>query len=125
MSKKQPDKYDLGVAVYHGKKTKCFYCGDETMEKLTRDHFYPKHRGGRLSVWACISCNALKGGRNPVSFVKKLKSLKNEANTKELSAKCERMICQTLNLWKLTKYSLPKLKKELKEKKMAEKSKTV
>lgn len=31
----------------------------------TRDHVHPKSRGGRWKVWACFSCNNLKGDMTP------------------------------------------------------------
>ena len=48
----------------------CMYCGQKhRVANLTRDHVYPRCRGG-LDSWenvvtACFACNQRKGGRSP------------------------------------------------------------
>jgi len=48
----------------------CLYCGEQFHDKdLTRDHVYPRCRGG-VDAWenvvsACRACNQRKGGRSP------------------------------------------------------------
>ena len=48
----------------------CQYCGKSlTLKTMTRDHVFPKHKGGRAKddnvVAACLDCNQKKGGRTP------------------------------------------------------------
>jgi hypothetical protein len=35
----------------------------------TRDHVFPKSRGGKDRVWACLRCNTLKGNMDPMDWV--------------------------------------------------------
>lgn len=70
-------------------KGKCAYCGE--FRPLTRDHFYPQNKIGRLretnnALWeliafnnsnivmACKRCNDLKGGRAPSEFLRVMPS---------------------------------------------------
>lgn len=43
---------------------RCTYCRREMIpysdSHPTRDHVYPKSRGGTLTVWACGTCNQMK-----------------------------------------------------------------
>lgn len=55
-----------------GKGERCTYCrrvmdatGARTGLAATRDHVIPAHMGGRTTVWACITCNGMKGGMMP------------------------------------------------------------
>lgn len=50
-----------------GDKNKCTYCGKE--ELCTRDHFFPKSRGGRILVWACRECNYHKQNLMPKAWI--------------------------------------------------------
>jgi len=50
-----------------GRPDKCWYCGQE--EKCTKDHFYPKSKGGNVTVYACRICQAAKGDLMPDKFV--------------------------------------------------------
>ena len=43
----------------------CCYCARAMTIEVpalypTRDHVEPKSRGGRITVWACLTCNAVK-----------------------------------------------------------------
>lgn len=49
----------------------CFYCrrplestSSTTGLGATKDHFIPRHKGGRKTVWCCRFCNELKGGKS-------------------------------------------------------------
>ncbi len=50
-----------------GNPNKCWYCGQE--EKCTKEHFYPKFKGGNIIVYACKICQAAKGSLMPDEFV--------------------------------------------------------
>ena len=49
----------------------CAYCGKRCKGKLTQDHITPLSKGGSHTlhnvVGACMSCNAKKGPRDPLS----------------------------------------------------------
>jgi len=51
-----------------GNKHKCYYCGNE--EPCTKDHFYPKSKGGRLCVYACGICQASKKDLHPLEWLR-------------------------------------------------------
>lgn len=50
---------------------KCCYC--ERVDKLTKDHFYPKSKGGATIVMACARCNFLKGDMLPEDWIDKIR----------------------------------------------------
>ncbi|WP_421977159.1 HNH endonuclease [Roseivirga seohaensis] len=50
-----------------GTKYSCYYCGQ--MERCTKDHFYPKSKGGEITVWACSLCQNTKGAKTPTQFL--------------------------------------------------------
>lgn len=50
-----------------GGRFTCYYCGQK--EPCTKDHFYPKSRGGILIVYACHVCQRVKGDMHPLMFV--------------------------------------------------------
>lgn len=58
------DNYEL----FKRDRFMCTYCG-KTGTKLTRDHIFPKSRGGKDTfancTSACLSCNGLKGNKTP------------------------------------------------------------
>jgi len=63
-----------------GNQYKCYYCGTE--EKCTKDHFYPKSKGGKYLVWACRFCQSSKGNKMPINwlmYINNLNILTNEA----------------------------------------------
>lgn len=56
----------------NGKNATCFWCKRQLESVLanstvraTRDHVVPASQGGRSRVWACFSCNNLKGDMSP------------------------------------------------------------
>lgn len=53
----------------HGCGVLCTYCDREMIpysdSHPTRDHVYPKSRGGHITVWACGTCNQLKRDMMP------------------------------------------------------------
>lgn len=51
-----------------GNKNKCFYCGIEGF-KMSKDHFFPKSKGGRLMVYSCHNCNSIKADKTPIQWV--------------------------------------------------------
>jgi len=52
----------------------CFWCGRKTRqgkgrsERLTKDHYVPKSKGGKFIVPACYQCNQAKAARMPSDF---------------------------------------------------------
>jgi len=55
-----------------GRGQVCAYCGrhlegagSRSSLMATRDHVVPKCRGGSHTVWACFTCNTLKGDMAP------------------------------------------------------------
>ncbi len=58
-----------------GHGTTCHWCarrlvGAPSRSALmaTRDHVYPKSKGGWETVWACFTCNTLKGNMLPAAW---------------------------------------------------------
>lgn len=55
--------------MVRGQGEYCAYCKRElvayTATHPTRDHVFPKSRGGRKTVWACTTCNNIKGAMLP------------------------------------------------------------
>lgn len=49
-----------------GNPNKCYYCGN--LEKCTKDHFYPKSKGGKLMVYACKVCQGSKKDLDPTDW---------------------------------------------------------
>lgn len=47
----------------------CYYCGSE--KDLTKDHFYPKSKGGKFTITACLRCNRYKANLTPLKFINK------------------------------------------------------
>lgn len=51
------------------KVTQCSYCGYFiSVPKVTRDHVYPKSKGGIIKTPACQVCNDLKKDMLPISW---------------------------------------------------------
>ena len=57
---------------------RCFYCDRETQTQTqncgtlrTRDHFWPRSKGGTQCVIACRRCNEMKGDQLPNEFFDK------------------------------------------------------
>lgn len=60
------NKYTEGRIVARMRGMPCAYCKrtmDPTSPDLmpTRDHIHPRSKGGRRIVWACWTCNHMKG----------------------------------------------------------------
>jgi HNH endonuclease len=58
----------------HGES--CHWCGRDLLSSqsksgvaATRDHVFPKCKGGRQTVWSCWTCNCLKGEMLPREWV--------------------------------------------------------
>jgi len=65
-------KKDELVGIDLDDKGMCAYCCK--IERCTRDHFYPKSKGGRLTVPACEICQRTKGAKMPrhwISYLEK------------------------------------------------------
>jgi hypothetical protein len=53
----------------NGRTVQCSYCGTWVNEKVvTRDHVYPKSRGGIIKTPACEPCNTLKEDMLPIEW---------------------------------------------------------
>ncbi len=65
--------YSINLSKTLGSKNKCWYCGEEG--RTTKDHFYPKCKGGRLMVYSCPRCNLEKSDMTPKQWIKYLDSL--------------------------------------------------
>lgn len=51
------------------KAIQCSYCGKPVYEKnLTRDHVYPKSKGGIVKTPCCLQCNIRKEDMKPIEF---------------------------------------------------------
>lgn len=55
----------------------CHYCRRQlegttssSTVRATRDHVFPASRGGTYRVWACFTCNNLKGDMTPLEWAK-------------------------------------------------------
>lgn len=75
----------------------CMYCGNQFQRnELTRDHVYPKARGGKDSwencVTACKSCNNHKGCKTPEEAGVKLIAIPFKPNKSEYLALANRNI---------------------------------
>ncbi len=61
--KREQEKRDRERLEQHGKP--CTYCPclmsiEVGARYPTRDHVEPRSRGGKITVWACYTCNAVK-----------------------------------------------------------------
>jgi 5-methylcytosine-specific restriction endonuclease McrA len=57
------------IFIRQDKYVQCSYCGVFIHEKaLTRDHVYPKSRGGLIKTPACLSCNIAKEDMSPIEW---------------------------------------------------------
>jgi hypothetical protein len=86
----------------------CWYCGDWLFEGIkTKDHFWPKSRGGRLMVRCCKNCNGMKGHMTPLIFIAYVKELKAENPAKQnLFPRFDRIIHATQTLWDRVRWSI-------------------
>lgn len=65
----------MSSPVTLGLRSTCYYCG--IMGPTTRDHFWPKSKGGRGTVWACCICQKLKTDLLPNQWVAWVKNSPN------------------------------------------------
>jgi 5-methylcytosine-specific restriction endonuclease McrA len=57
------------LLIRNEKFTQCSYCGSFVHEKkLTRDHVYPKSKGGIIKTPCCMSCNVEKEDMLPIAW---------------------------------------------------------
>lgn len=57
------------IHIRQDKHTQCSYCGMFIHEKkLTRDHVYPKSKGGLLKTPCCGPCNIAKEDMLPIEW---------------------------------------------------------
>lgn len=57
------------LLIRNEKFTQCSYCGSFVHEKkLTRDHVYPKSKGGLIKTPCCMSCNVDKEDMLPIEW---------------------------------------------------------
>ncbi len=73
--KRKPDRFiepEVRAKVKTDAEYICFYCGKETAEDSTVDHYIPFSRGGSNDednlVCACRECNELKDDMMPEEF---------------------------------------------------------
>jgi 5-methylcytosine-specific restriction endonuclease McrA len=82
-----------GVKI--GRIGTCWYCGEK--KETNKDHFWPKSKGGRLTVPSCYECNFLKKARTPLQWAEFIQ-LRVNSNLIE-KKKGERIINATISLW--------------------------
>ncbi len=101
-------QYSINDPVTLGGKVHCWYCHGYLYKNIsTKDHFFPKSLGGRLSVRCCSECNSLKGDKTPLQFIAFLRNLKETNTFKEnLLPHYDRMINATETLWNKVKWSV-------------------
>lgn len=110
-NKIQLNRIPEGIYSSHilGNKGKCWYCGAEG--RMTKDHFFPKSKDGRLRVYACEVCNKSKGSLTPLQWIFKLQtnlkrqspeSIIGRANIERIA----RMIRATESLWNKVAWSV-------------------
>ena len=57
------------VKLTDGKYVQCAYCGKFIYHRrVTRDHIYPKSKGGVLKAPACMNCNEEKEDMLPIEW---------------------------------------------------------
>lgn len=70
-----------GESSYYKVGMQCCYCNEYLDRKnCTREHFIPKHKGGKIIIPACSECNNEKGGLMPVSYLHLLELLLEDVN---------------------------------------------
>jgi hypothetical protein len=64
--------YPMSFNFVHQISTKfvqCSYCGCDVPDKdVTRDHVYPKSKGGVIKAPCCINCNIVKEDKKPIEW---------------------------------------------------------
>lgn len=57
------------VFIKHDKHIQCSYCGRFVLEKhITKDHVWPKSKGGLIKTPSCLGCNIAKEDKKPIEF---------------------------------------------------------
>lgn len=57
------------IFIRQDKHIQCSYCGTFVHEKkVTRDHVYPKSKGGLIKTPCCLPCNIAKEDMKPIEF---------------------------------------------------------
>lgn len=57
------------VRGHRGDLAQCSYCGNFfPMKEMTRDHVYPKSRGGVFTTTSCGPCNQAKKNMLPIEY---------------------------------------------------------
>ena len=57
------------VFIRQDSRVQCSYCGKWVKQReITRDHVYPKSRGGYIKTPACLPCNIYKEDMLPIDF---------------------------------------------------------
>jgi len=84
-----------------GKKGKCIYCGEFAD---TRDHFYPRSKGGVLTVHCCFDCNQQKADLTPIQWIMYIYHVYNGTDEKKeiLKRNTKKLISRTSGYEKLT-----------------------
>ncbi len=80
-----------------GHKEKCYYCGQP--EICTKDHFYPKSRGGNVIIWACAVCQGSKKDMMPEEWVVYVKN--HVAFTPEIKVRIENCVYSLIRRFKV------------------------
>jgi 5-methylcytosine-specific restriction endonuclease McrA len=83
--------------VVLGNKHKCWYCGSTSTTVMTKDHFWPKSKGGKLMVYCCVRCNTQKGSKTPLQWARYIETHLQKGFISH--EKGNRMITATLSLW--------------------------
>lgn len=116
-----PRSLSVFVGGTRGNPDKCFYCGKVC--RTTRDHFFPKSLGGRLTVRCCRECNGEKANMTPPEWIEYLKDQLHSCSMEkgcnrgtfirshcpdECSGrrKLERMIRASESLWQMVEWSV-------------------
>ena len=78
-------------------KFQCYYCRESLNNTTTtKDHIYPKSKGGILSkknkLFACKKCNRSKGDLTLEEWLEKLTNLKRSPKTEKMWIKKDRII---------------------------------
>lgn len=86
-----------------GYSHRCYYCAKE--ERCTRDHFIPRSKGGKLTVWACQKCQDTKKDLMPLEWLGIIHTIS------EYEGKCERIKNSVLSLIEWMEINKQKLEK--------------
>ena len=70
-----PYEYNFLLGARDG-KIQCSYCGVFFgTRNITRDHVYPKSRGGQFTTPACYNCNETKANMLPIEWALMLSNI--------------------------------------------------